>query len=365
MNRKLLAAAVAGVIAPMAAPALDVAVNGQINRAIRFADNGANSDVQHIDGSAWGSRFRITASGELMEGITAGANIEQEFATNRGWEVDVDAPDAAASNSLRHSYLHFSGNFGTVKLGNTDIAGASSMWVGFNDAYAGTEYSADTNSGISVMTADDTNAVCGMSATTAAAPSATHDADGDHVGGMSPVNCTVASFFPGINNARANVLRYDSPSIGPVSVQVSVHKPDATDHQWNFGGRLNQDFGPGILKMGVILAEDVIGIGGGIGFANGTAVNAAWGNDDRGGKDFDDIYASVTHKWGSTTVALGYHSTDNNEDMEGRAIGLGVNHSLGSGVDVYAGFNNYSFDKPGMDLEDVTAFHIGTLVTFN
>jgi hypothetical protein len=38
---------------------------------------------------------------------------------------------------------------------------------------------------------------------------------------------------------------------------------------------------------------------------------------------------------------------------------------LGSGVDIYAGFNNYSFDMPGKDLEDVTAFHIGSLVTFN
>ena len=339
MNRKLLAVTVAGVVAPMAASALDVAVNGQINRAIRFADNGANSDVQHIDGSAWGSRFRIKAEGELMEGITVGASMEQEFATNRGWQVDIDAEDADPSTSLRHSYLHFSGSFGTVKLGNTDIAGAGSMWVGFNDAYAGTEYSADTNSGISVWTADGTK---------------------------TKTDYTVASFFPGVDNSRANVLRYDSPSIGPVSVQVSVHKPDAKDHQWNFGGRLSQDFGPGTLKMGVILAEDVLGISGGIGFANGTAVNAAWGNDDRKGKkDFDDIYASITHKWGNTTIALGYHSTDNNEDMEGRAIGLGVNHSVGSGVDVYAGFNNYSFDKPGMDLEDVTAFHIGSLVTFN
>ena len=144
-----------------------------------------------------------------------------------------------------------------------------------------------------------------------------------------------------------------------------MHKPGADDHEWNFRGRLSQDFGPGTANMGVILAEDVLGIAGGIQFANGTAVNAAWGNDDRGGDDFDDVYASVTHSWGNTTVALGYHSTDNENDMEGRGIGLGVNQSLGSGVDIYAGFNNYSFDAPNMDLEDVTAFHVGTLVTFN
>ena len=338
MNRKLLAVAVAGAIAPMTASALDVAVNGQVNRAIRFADNGANSDVQHIDGSAWGSRFRITASGEVMEGLTAGAYMEQEFATNRGWNVDVDVEDDGASTSLRHSYLHLGGNFGTVKMGNTDPAGAGLMWTAYNNAYTGTEYSVDTNSSISVMTAGN-------------------DDSGHNVG----------NFLPSITTSRANVLRYDSPSIGPVSVQVSLHKADATGHQWNFGAKLNQEFGPGTLKMGIQLAEDVLGIAGGVMFANGTAVNAAWGNDDRGTTDREDIYASVTHTWGNTTVALGYRTADDDTAaaLEGRGIGLGVNHSLGSGVDIYAGFNNYSFDMPGKDLEDVTAFHIGSLVTFN
>ena len=206
MNRKLLAVAVAGAVAPMTAQALDVAVNGQVNRAIRFADNGANSDVQHVDGSGWGSRFRIRADGELMEGINAGAYMEQEFASSRGWAVDVDAADGDPSTALRHSYLHFSGNFGTVKLGHTSPAGNGAMWTGYNDAYAGTEYSPDTNSGISVMTADDMNAVCGMATSSATAPSATHDSDGDHVGEMTPVNCTVASFFPGVNIGRAKHL---------------------------------------------------------------------------------------------------------------------------------------------------------------
>ena len=92
MNRKLLATAVAGAIAPMAAQALDVSVSGQVNRAIRFADNGANSDVQHIDGSASKSRFRFTAEGEVMAGLTAGAHIEYGSSNNAGGGLDVDMP---------------------------------------------------------------------------------------------------------------------------------------------------------------------------------------------------------------------------------------------------------------------------------
>ena len=336
MNRKILATAVAGAIAPMAAQALDISVSGQVNRAIRFADNGADSDVQHIDGSAWGSRFWLTAEGEVMEGINAGAVMEQEFASNRGWEVDVDDPDADDSNVLRHSYLYFSGDFGKVSMGKTSPAGHNVMWQAYNDAYAGTEYSVDTNSSISVTTSE-----------------------GDSAG-------VVGSYLPSITVSRANVLRYDTPSIGPLKVGVSVQKDGGEDHLWNFVGYLNQDFGAGTFKGGVHLADDVLAMGGGVKFSNGTSINAAWGNDDRDGQDFVDLYASIAHSWGNTTVALDYRTTDNEANKEGRSIGLGVNQSLGSGVSVYAGFNNYSFDDDtDMNLEDVTAFHIGSLVEFN
>ena len=337
MNRKLLAIAVAGVVAPMTAQALDVSVSGQVNRAIRFADNGANSDVQHIDGSAWGSRFWLKAEGEVMPGIMAGAVMEQEFAANRGWEADIDAEDAGLANGLRHSYLYVSGGFGKVTMGHTSPVGGV-MGTAYNGAAFGTEYSADTNSGISVMMADD-----------------------------SASGHSVASFLPTIGVGRHSVLRYETPSIGPVTVGVSVQKDgsDSDDHLWNFAGSLSQDFGAGTFMGKVHIADDVLAMGGGVKFSNGTSVNAAWGNDDRKGQDYDDLYASIAHTWGNTAVALGYRTTDNKKDMEGRAIGLGVNQSLGSGVDVYAGFNNYSFDMPDADLEDVTAFHIGSRVSFN
>ena len=85
MNRKLLAVAVAGAVAPMTAQALDVSVSGQVNRAIRFADNGNSSDVQHVDGSAAGTRFQIAAEGEAMPGVVAGAVLQEGFSANGGW----------------------------------------------------------------------------------------------------------------------------------------------------------------------------------------------------------------------------------------------------------------------------------------
>ena len=77
------------------------------------------------------------------------------------------------------------------------------------------------------------------------------------------------------------------------------------------------------------------------------------------------MYINVAHTWGNLSVAVDYRSTDQGMDMEGRAVGLRAQYSLGGGVDVYAGFNSYSFDHPTMDLEDISAFHIGSRVRFD
>ena len=350
MNRKLLAVAVAGAVAPMTAQALDVSVSGQVNRAIRFADNGVNSDVQHIDGSASKSRFRFTAEGEVMPGITAGAKMEIGFANNPGGGLDIEQEDIGAASppdydenhvDARHSLLYFSGDFGKVTLGNAPAAGNGVMWTSYNGAWAGTEYSPDTNSALSVMMTD----------------------------GMDSGK-NVVSFFPSANIGRKNTLRYDTPSIGPISVSASIQKDDATSHSWSFGGSLGHDVGAANVKAGLIYMDDVFGIAGGLGFENGTSVNAAWGTGDGVAQDFEDMYINVAHTWGNMSVAVQYRSTEHKDAMgmklEGRSMGLGAQYAVGSGVDVYAGFNSYSFDTSmGPELEDVNAFHIGSLVTFN
>ena len=336
MNRKLLATAVAGAIAPMAAQALDVSVSGHVNRAIRFADNGVNSDVQHVDGSASKSRFRFTAEGEVMAGLTAGAHIEYGSSNNPGGGLDVEMDDKKASFDARHALLYFSGDFGKITLGNAPSAGNGVMWTSHNGAWMGTEYSPDTNSGLGVMMTDGSSS-----------------------------GYSVFSFFPSVNTPRMNTLRYDTPSIGPITLSASIQKEDATSHDWHFGASLSHDVGAANVIAGLVYEEDVLGIAGGLAFPNGTSVNAAWGSDDSGGQDFEDMYINVAHSMGSLSVAVDYRSTENGMDMEGRAVGLGAQYSLGGGVDVYAGFNNYSFDAPMKDFEDINAFHVGSRVRFN
>jgi hypothetical protein len=334
MNRKLLAAAVAGAVVPMVAQALDVSVSGRVNRIIRFADNGAGSDVQHLNGPS-GSRFTFAAEGEVMEGLIFGANQDIGWRSNKGASVEVDDP-GAAHDDFRRSYLYLGGDFGTVTMGHAAEAGNGAMWAPYNGAWAGVEYTADSNSAIAVVTTDE-----------------------------DPFGKTVGAFFPSVNNGVSNVLRYDSPSIGPVSFSISTQKDGKTDHSWSFGAGLSHDVGGTAVAANLVYREDVFGIAGGLQFAQGTSVNAGWGTADDKSQDFEDLYVQLGHSWGNMSVALQYRTTDNADDMEGRSIGLGANYSLGSGVDLFAGFNNYSFDALGPELEDVNSFHIGSQVSFN
>ena len=353
MNRKLLAAAVAGVIAPMTAQALDVSVSGRVNRLIRFADNGAGSDVQHLDHTASRSRFTFTAEGEVMGGINAGAYLEAGFASNRGWQHDIDQPDDGASTNrdFRFSNLYFSGAFGKVTMGHAAPAGNGQMFSSHNGAWAGTENGVDSNSSISVHYSE------------------LMEGEDDTDSGLN-----VNSFygFGAISPGRANILRYDTPSIGPIALAMSVRKDGADDHRWEFGGSLSHDVGGSSVIGGMSFSDDALGLSGGIAFPQGTSVNVAWGFDDTPNamgvdRDYEHVYANVAHSWGDTSVAIQYQSAETGRsDRDSQNIGLGVSQSLGSGVQIYAGFNNYTFDDAtNRNLDDVNSLHVGSMVRFN
>ena len=335
MNRKILATAVAGAIAPMAVQALDVSVSGHVNRAIRFADNGVGSDVQHVDGAS-PSRFRVTEADEAMPGVTFGGGLELGVTSNSGWAQNVEEEDVGTSLGIRHSYLYLSGDFGKITIGHTTPAGNSAMGSSHNQAWAATEYTPDIYTSMGVMMTD----------------------------GMAS-GYSVLDFMPSISIGRQNTLRYDTPSIGPLTVSGSLQKDGATDHAWSFGASLGHDVGAVKVKGAMILQEDILVMSGGLAFANGTSVNAAWGTNDVGSRGYEDMYINVAHTCGNMSMAIDYRSTDDDADMEGRKIGLGANYAVGAGVNVYAGFHTYSFDAPGMDFEDINAFHVGSQVAFD
>ena len=322
MNGKLLAIAVAGAVSPMGAQALDVSVSGQVNRAIRFADNGVNSDVQNVGGSASKSRFWFIAEGEMMPGITAGAHIEYGASANAGGTLDVEDADRATAFGPSDSLIYFSGDFGETTMNKAPPAGNGAMWTSVDGAWMGTEYSPDTNSGLSVANTDGTS-----------------------------TGYSVFSFFPSVNIIiREDTLHYDTPSIGPVKgglleVDVRQERPATPEGDKKLVPNLPDGYTPILRAI--------------------PSVYVRYNRDEHHvGEDYEEMYRNVAHTWGSKSVHVDYRSTENGAHMEGRTIGIGAQYSFGSGVDVYQGFNSYSFDAPGVDFEGIDALHMGSSVAF-
>ena len=349
MNRKLLAAAVAGALAPMAVQAVDFGVSGHVNRMIRYADDGIDSDIQHLDhGGAFGSRFRIRASGELDNGLMAGATIEQAFASNVDYRTALDAgganeeqhPDSNDDVRLRHSYVWLSGSFGKLTLGHTSPAGSGTMWTGDSGAWRGHEYSTvDAASAVQVRTSG---------------------------GGMA--GSSLWDAFGSVSYSREDILKYDTPAIGPAAFSVSI---DGSDN-WALDTTISTDMGgssfSGSAFVGEVPGSDEtkFGIAGGVSFPNGTSVKLAYGSDDSYSRDHDDFYAGLGHSWGNTSIAIGYRFVDGKNSLfdDAQSIGIGFNQSLGSAVNIFAGLHNHSFDGANADMEDINVFHIGTEVAF-
>ncbi|MDX1489510.1 MAG: porin, partial [Acidiferrobacterales bacterium] len=83
MNKKLLAVAVSSALAvPMAAQAVKYKLSGQINRAVVFIDDDVASDVHHNDNISSGTRWRMTGSEDIGNGMKVGFNWEWQNSSN-------------------------------------------------------------------------------------------------------------------------------------------------------------------------------------------------------------------------------------------------------------------------------------------
>ena len=216
------------------------------------------------------------------------------------------------------------------------------MWFGDSSAWRGTEYS----------TVDQASAV------------QLRTSGGAEAGSLW-------SAFGSVSLSRDDILRYDTPAIGPAALGVSIDGDD----NWALQATMNTEMGGASFTGGAFVAEvpgsdeKKFGMAGGVGFANGTSIKLAYGSDDSYSKDHDDFYASLAHSWGNSTVAVGYRFVDGKDAgfSDAQSLGIGFNQSLGSGVNVYAGLHNHSVDSAaaGQSIEDLNVFHVGTAVAFD
>ena len=201
MNRKLLVAVVSGaLVLPMAAQGVEISASGHVHRALVFSGLTGTNDPIHVDGASSPSRFRFTGTEELDNGLNIGAALE--FGALGSADAS-DAPNDAPATvpTIRHASVDFSGPFGTLTVGQTAPATHLISYANLDDRawLSGVEVGCD---------------FCTAS-------------------GMESTIFT--TFGPG----RMQVVRYDAPAMGPVSLSFSA---DGNEF-WDAALRASGDMG--------------------------------------------------------------------------------------------------------------------------
>ena len=150
-----------------------IEASGHINRALVFSGLKGTDDPNHVDGAASGSRFRFSGTTDLQNGITAGVNLEYGAGGTGG-----------ANPSIRHANISLSGAFGALTVGQT---GPASHIIGYAN-FDPTAWLSGAEIGCDFCTAS----------------------------GMK------SSVFTSFGAGRMEVVKYETPSLGPTKLSFSA-----------------------------------------------------------------------------------------------------------------------------------------------
>lgn len=332
MHKKALTAAIAGALAaPMAAQAVDVSISGHVSRALVHLDSKANENKTQVkDYGSSGSRFRITGSGETMNGMTA--TVRLEYAAGNG----------GASPTVRYADVSLGGAFGKLTMGQSDQGGEGSAY--------------SDKSGVTI-------------------------GHGQETGGT-----TLGGYFGSLDGggSRNEVLRYDSPKLGMAGFALSA----GNDNQYSAGVSFSGDMGGTALgaKLGYLKNSDAVGSPTTIGLSVGTklpsgfTLSAAWAKQtvDRvvedgevvnNGTDPSFVQSTLGYVFGNSSVGVSWYDSSDfkNKGSDGTMLGIGFKHTMPkAGVDLYATVQTLDVEDAaadGMDTKD-TVFVLASRVRF-
>ena len=308
--------------------AVEFAVSGHVNRAIIVVDQDglpADGDLQHVDANSSQSRVRFTGSGDLDNGATVGINMELAVLSGQTGGNDNDT-------NTRHLAVNVAGDFGKLTLGHTSEA-ADGM--------------AHARLGGASWLGGVTNWCAYYSGT--------------------PTNTTAC---PTNDGGRMEILRYDTPALGPATLAFST----ADNERWSTmlkaagsAGDMGYDFRVGYIGEfdtdGGTKAGDVLTTSAAVSFGQGTSIAAAWSRDDvpqSATTEHEYLYAEIDQSYGDGSVGV-YWKQGERGNVEGTLWGVGLGHGIGGGATVYAGFRHMEQDNQ----EDANLYLTGMRVTFN
>ena len=355
MNKKVLAVAVSGALAaPMAAHAVKYKLSGQVNRAIVAQSDGENSDIQFVDNISSGTRWRLTGSEEIGNGMKVGFNWEWQNSQNpSNGGAAIGSGDFGEAETMRKAEVWFSGSWGKVSLGQGDGAGNGTTEVDLSDTWNVTYYGRTSFGGaVAWRTSAGGNLTSGGAVLTHGSTFSEFDAF-----------------------SRYDRIRYDTPALGPVTLAVSAGQRD----KYEGAIRWSQGLGGGQISAGAFYGRHTNGgvenrYGGSIAylFSFGTNILIAGAENEPTGSGTTKArtwYIKVGHKWGNNAVSASYgESKDVVVGFKDSGFQIGFNHNIPKAkVDLYAGLQGNQLDVPSgtPDVDDIYTFAVGTKLKFD
>ena len=384
MERKLIAVAVSSALAlPLAAQAVEFAASGHINRAIISVDGGGpnggkdtnDGDLQQVDANASQTRFRFTGSEELENGMTAGVQLEYGLTANVR-HANVSLNTAGGKITLGHGSVATDG-VTEANLGGPSWLGGVTHWCSYHSP-ADSPACQSNDGGRMPSLRYDTPA---LGPATISASIANDD--------YWDVRLQIAGSFgdAGYDVRIGHTAEYETDAVAATNtVHSGAELIAAHDDTDGLLGDLPDDatvtpvgagLNPPALATGTALIPnqayakylpgsptgktkngDITAASAAVAFGQGTAVRAAWTEDETG--DDESMFFSIDHSYGDGSIGV-YTGSGEIGSTDGSMWGIGIGHSLGSGATVFAGYRQLSED--GMNDTDIII--AGMRVTFN
>ena len=307
-----------------------VTLYGQVNRAIRFANTGDNTEITSVDNDGSSSRLGVRAAGKINPNLTIGALHELEWQENARSGTNAGS-DGKVRVRARHVDLWLNHkNLGKLSMGQGSIAGdAGGLYdlsgVGYIYGFAGANGTDGTTADATVNLSDGTS----VEATGKAR-------------GYRPFN-----FF----GARENRIRYDTPSLMGARFSASYGENKGWSIGLTYAGAP-----PGVKNFTALFASgyrkrdddtSAWAVSGGIKHnSSGFNVNGSYDTD--GEEDGDGVQWSqwgVTLGWsgkvndsGATSIGVGFNRSSDGQEASANQYWLAINQSVdAAAADVYAG----------------------------
>jgi len=228
---------------------VSVQIYGQVNHALMAWDDGIESDAYIVDNDYSSSRFGLRGSGSIKPGWTAGYRVEFEFQSAASNAVSQDDDDDGNGDpSLRRAAWYIdSQQFGRVTMGQTsgatDDLTLINLGGGMNDPenYFASGFTLRTSGGGFVRSSFQTETFDTVTDADADDDGVFDDARelGVAEGASASTDLTWGDLAPGLDTARGNFVRYDSPSLYGFILSAAWGEDDVWDTALRFSKEWN------------------------------------------------------------------------------------------------------------------------------